>query len=93
MSCPDRATGTGRIGQDRYRPIGDLNVPTADPTTTLDPNFSSPTATPTPWSDGRQRLEQAELFWLTTVRPNGPMTAFDPMRRTSTRCSAGLQPA
>lgn len=42
-----------------------------EPRTTLDPAFSSPDATPLAWSDGRAALERAELFWLTTVRPDG----------------------
>src|SRR5690242_8845060 len=42
-----------------------------EPTTTLDPRFSSPDATATPWSVAVEQLERAELFWLTTVRPDG----------------------
>jgi nitroimidazol reductase NimA-like FMN-containing flavoprotein (pyridoxamine 5'-phosphate oxidase superfamily) len=42
-----------------------------EPTTKLDPRFSSPSATPTPWTEATKHLEQAELFWLTTVRPDG----------------------
>jgi nitroimidazol reductase NimA-like FMN-containing flavoprotein (pyridoxamine 5'-phosphate oxidase superfamily) len=41
------------------------------PVTDLHPQFSSQNATPTPWSEARQRLEEAELYWLTTVRPDG----------------------
>jgi nitroimidazol reductase NimA-like FMN-containing flavoprotein (pyridoxamine 5'-phosphate oxidase superfamily) len=41
------------------------------PVTDLHPNFSSENATPTPWSEARRRLEEAELYWLTTVRPDG----------------------
>lgn len=37
----------------------------------LDAGFSSEGATPTDWSKGRQRIEDAELFWLSTVRPDG----------------------
>jgi hypothetical protein len=44
---------------------------TNGPETTLDGRFSSPDAIPTPWADGRQRIEAAELFWLSTVRPDG----------------------
>jgi nitroimidazol reductase NimA-like FMN-containing flavoprotein (pyridoxamine 5'-phosphate oxidase superfamily) len=43
----------------------------SEPETTLDGRFSSPDATPTSWADGRQRIEAAELFWLSTVRPDG----------------------
>jgi nitroimidazol reductase NimA-like FMN-containing flavoprotein (pyridoxamine 5'-phosphate oxidase superfamily) len=39
--------------------------------TTLDRRFSSDDATTTPWTEGRQVLEKAEVYWLTTVRPDG----------------------
>jgi len=42
-----------------------------EPTTKLDPRFSSPGATATPWAEAARHLEMAELFWLTTVRPDG----------------------
>jgi hypothetical protein len=42
-----------------------------EPRTTLDPRFSSPDATSTPWAEAIRQLEQAELFWLTTVRLDG----------------------
>jgi general stress protein 26 len=41
------------------------------PATTLDARFSQPGASPTSWNDARQALEQAQLFWLTTVRADG----------------------
>lgn len=44
---------------------------TTEPATELHREFSSDSATPTPWSEARQRLEQAEVYWLTTVRPDG----------------------
>src|ERR671916_364678 len=47
------------------------------PTGELEPQFSSEDATPRAWSEGRQRLEQAEVYWLSTVRPDA---------RTSHRC-------
>jgi hypothetical protein len=37
----------------------------------LDGRFSSPGATAVPWAEARDRLESAEIFWLTTVRPDG----------------------
>jgi hypothetical protein len=43
----------------------------ADPITELDPSFSSPDATATPWEEAWQQLERAEIFWLSTVRPDG----------------------
>lgn len=33
--------------------------------------FSEPDATPTPWEEGREQLQTAETFWLSTVRPDG----------------------
>jgi nitroimidazol reductase NimA-like FMN-containing flavoprotein (pyridoxamine 5'-phosphate oxidase superfamily) len=41
------------------------------PTTDIDPRFSSPDATATPWAEGDNLLEQAEIYWLSTVRPDG----------------------
>jgi general stress protein 26 len=40
-------------------------------TAELDPRFSSPDATPTPWQQARRLLENAETYWLSTVRPDG----------------------
>ncbi|MCL5995892.1 MAG: pyridoxamine 5'-phosphate oxidase family protein [Chloroflexi bacterium] len=42
-----------------------------DPAAELQPQFSSADATPAPWAKARERLEQAEVYWLTTVRPDG----------------------
>jgi hypothetical protein len=44
---------------------------TNEPETSLDGRFSDPDATPTDWAEGRERIEMAELFWLSTVRPDG----------------------
>ena len=41
------------------------------PATKLDPGFSSPDATPTDWTTAIEQLESAELFWISTVRPDG----------------------
>ena len=41
------------------------------PITTLDPRFSDPAAAATGWDQTRRALEQAELFWITTVRADG----------------------
>ena len=43
----------------------------SDPTAEIDSRFSDPEAAPTPWSVARQVLDQAELYWLTTVRADG----------------------
>jgi general stress protein 26 len=39
--------------------------------TKFDSRFSDPAAGPTPWSDAARVLEEAELYWLTTVRADG----------------------
>jgi hypothetical protein len=40
-----------------------------EPTAELDSQFSSDDATPIPWAEGRERLEEAEVYWISTVRP------------------------
>ena len=42
-----------------------------DPVTELDPRYGDKGATATRWSEARKQLEDAELFWVTTVRPVG----------------------
>jgi nitroimidazol reductase NimA-like FMN-containing flavoprotein (pyridoxamine 5'-phosphate oxidase superfamily) len=42
-----------------------------DPAAELDRRYSSDGATATTWSQASGRLEQAQLFWLATVRPEG----------------------
>ena len=41
------------------------------PAAELHAGFSSKGATPTDWSEGRQHIEEAQVFWLSTVRPDG----------------------
>jgi general stress protein 26 len=41
---------------------------TAGPTAEIDSRFSDPEAGATPWPDVARALEDAELYWLTTVR-------------------------
>ena len=41
-----------------------------DPVTELN-EFSSQGASPTPWVRGREDLRDAEVYWLSTVRPDG----------------------
>ena len=41
------------------------------PITELDPRYSSENAQPTAWEDARKHLEEAEIYWLSTVRPDG----------------------
>ena len=42
-----------------------------EPTGELNAGFSQPGATPTPWSQVVGQLEDAEIFWLSTVRADG----------------------
>ena len=42
-----------------------------EPTGELNADFSQPGATPTPWSEVVSQLEDAEIFWLSTVRADG----------------------
>ncbi|MBA3843209.1 MAG: pyridoxamine 5'-phosphate oxidase family protein [Actinobacteria bacterium] len=42
-----------------------------EPSTELDAGFSSEGARPTEWAAGRRHLEEAEVFWLSTVRADG----------------------
>jgi general stress protein 26 len=42
-----------------------------EPVTELHPAYSSSGASATAWPKAREHLEQAEIFWLTTVRPDG----------------------
>ena len=41
------------------------------PLTELNARFSSLGTRPTQWAEGRRHLEEAEVFWLSTVRPDG----------------------
>lgn len=43
----------------------------SDPTAELDKRFSSEGAVPLPWSEVKGAIEQAEIFWLSTVRGDG----------------------
>ncbi|MFF8814534.1 pyridoxamine 5'-phosphate oxidase family protein [Streptomyces pactum] len=45
--------------------------PGEEPTAELDPRYSVTGAAPTDWSEARERLESAEVYWLSTVRPDG----------------------
>jgi len=44
---------------------------TNKPVTELDTRYSGEHATATAWTDASEHLEQAEVFWLSTVRPDG----------------------
>ncbi len=42
-----------------------------EPVAELQSQFSSSDATLRPWAEASERLEKAEVFWLSTVRPDG----------------------
>ncbi len=42
-----------------------------EPAAELEPNFSSSDAIMTPWMEASERLERAEVYWLSMVRPEG----------------------
>jgi len=44
---------------------------TPQPTARLDRRFSDPEAGATPWAETLRTLDEAELYWLTTVRADG----------------------
>jgi len=41
------------------------------PATVLDPRYSDPTAVAVTWDETQRILRSAELFWISTVRPDG----------------------
>ena len=45
-----------------------------DSVTELDARFSDPDAVPTPSEEVRRTIDEAELFWLSTVRSDGRPT-------------------
>lgn len=44
---------------------------TMEPVAELDSRFSDPDAVATPWGEVRRTIEEAELFWISTVRADG----------------------
>jgi len=48
-----------------------MDRPEQEPVGTLQPEFSSDDATPTPWAEARRVLAEAGVSWLATVRPDG----------------------
>jgi nitroimidazol reductase NimA-like FMN-containing flavoprotein (pyridoxamine 5'-phosphate oxidase superfamily) len=43
----------------------------SEPVTEIDSRFSDPSAVATPWEETRRVLEEAQLFWIGTVRADG----------------------
>ncbi|MFD0414610.1 pyridoxamine 5'-phosphate oxidase family protein [Streptomyces sp. NPDC127108] len=46
-------------------------MPSQDPRTDVDARYSSEGVAATPWPQARDALAAAELFWISTVRPDG----------------------
>jgi nitroimidazol reductase NimA-like FMN-containing flavoprotein (pyridoxamine 5'-phosphate oxidase superfamily) len=46
-------------------------VVVTEPVSELDARFSDPGASAASWADVRRRIQDAELFWISTVRPDG----------------------
>ncbi len=42
-----------------------------EPTTELQPQFSSEDVTPILWAKAREYMQKAQVYWLSTVRPDG----------------------
>jgi hypothetical protein len=42
-----------------------------EPVTELDSRYSGPDAVAIPWSDAEKTLQEAPLYWISTVRPDG----------------------
>ncbi|MFF4228143.1 pyridoxamine 5'-phosphate oxidase family protein [Streptomyces sp. NPDC001820] len=47
------------------------HLPERTPVAELDPRYSDPKATAADWAEAVALLEAAEIFWLSTVRPDG----------------------
>jgi nitroimidazol reductase NimA-like FMN-containing flavoprotein (pyridoxamine 5'-phosphate oxidase superfamily) len=47
------------------------NSAEGQPVTMLHPGYSDKNATATPWEVGQELLAAAEIYWLSTVRPDG----------------------
>src|SRR6202167_4181517 len=57
--------------QARRRPPMTREMPMSNPVTTFDEQYSDPAATATGWEETRRALEEAELFWVSSVRADG----------------------
>lgn len=42
-----------------------------EPVTEFDSRFSDPAASATPWAEVRRMIDEAELFWISTVKSDG----------------------
>jgi general stress protein 26 len=46
-------------------------MPNRTPTAAIDQDYSSPGAAPRSWDEAGRILDEAKIFWLSTVRPDG----------------------
>jgi general stress protein 26 len=46
-------------------------MPADQPTAEVHPDFSDQGAAPVPWTEARQQLADAQIYWVSTVRPDG----------------------
>ena len=67
MSSPDEFDS---VGGSKWS-TKEIRVAPIDPVTELDARFSDPDAVATPWEEVRRVIDEAELFWLSTVRADG----------------------
>src|SRR4029453_1101210 len=65
-----RDQGTNPSEEDRSQEKGERMTIEA-PVTDLGAAFSSPGTTALPWTDAEEQLQKADVFWLSTVRPEG----------------------
>ena len=57
---------------DSGTPENPLLISSKESVAELEPQFSSAGAVPTPWAEARERLEQAEVYCLTTMVGRSP---------------------
>jgi nitroimidazol reductase NimA-like FMN-containing flavoprotein (pyridoxamine 5'-phosphate oxidase superfamily) len=55
---------------DKWRPRT-YDRPVVEPRTEIDARFGEPGVEPVAWQAGREALERAELYWVSTVRTDG----------------------
>ena len=54
-----------------YQQEEETSMTTRHSKTDIDTRYSSEHASAVPWDDARAQLEAAEIYWLSTVRPDG----------------------
>jgi uncharacterized pyridoxamine 5'-phosphate oxidase family protein len=69
--CNDGVQPAVIVAVSRRRPTRRSTMTATIPTADLDQRFSSPDVPPTPWATARDVLDAAEIFWISTVRPDG----------------------